>query len=124
MTARMIPRITPITIERMVSSIVMTRPRRIGSANMYSQTTAQPKFGLVTTLDANHTASASTMTAETQRQGWRAGIALIGGITSLSFCSSTANRTSPSPRGVYRCRGGRAGGVAQASSPSHPSRTS
>src|SRR5580658_3686861 len=78
MTARRMPSDTPITIAITVSASVTRIPRRIDGKNRYWPTARQSRFGAVANVYSTLAAAARTSTANTQRHGWRSGIALIG----------------------------------------------
>src|SRR5579859_2526493 len=76
-TASTAPRTMPMTMAVMVSSMVSTTPSRISFPKRYRETNSQRMLGAVTSVYTASAAMVSTRTADTQRHGWRTGIALI-----------------------------------------------
>src|SRR5579859_7680353 len=71
------PKTMPIAMAAMVSTMVPTSPARmLGWANQ-ARTMSQWRFGAVATWLMVAAANSTTRTADTQRQGWRRGMALM-----------------------------------------------
>src|SRR5664279_559780 len=84
MTASTTPSTMPITMAATVTQTVSHTPFRICEENRYFQTVDQSHAGLVRKLLTSIPANSSRTAAETHRQGWRCGIALIGSGASLA----------------------------------------
>ena len=77
-TARMMPSVTPISMEKIVSRIVPRTPAMIGGRNALSTMNAHWKWSFVMSMCKNIETSTARTAIATQRPGCRTGTALIG----------------------------------------------